>query len=170
LIETKYLRTKNIMTFTDKWIFTTLALIPLALGQMSHATPFYKWVDEQGATHYTQTPPPQKQVRKIDINAHVPSDSASAIKNLNTQTKADLKADIANEKTADKAKIAAATDAARREKNAPQCKQLKTNRALLQSGRRLRESDAKGESSYLTEPQKATQIEQANTQLQKNCP
>jgi hypothetical protein len=158
------------MPFTNKWILTALSLIPFAIGQMSHATPFYKWIDEQGATHYTQAPPPQKYSKKINVNSIAPSGSANAAQNLNAETKTDLKEDDDSEKAADKAKAKAADDAARRAKNAPQCQQLKANLALLQSGRRLRESDAKGETSYVTEAQKATQIQQANTQIQKDCP
>jgi hypothetical protein len=158
------------MTFTHKWILTTLALIPFAVGQMSHATPFYKWVDEQGATHYTQTPPPQKVVKKVVVSAHIPADSANTIKNLNTLTKTDVKENDDAEKAADKAKSTATAEAERRAKNAPQCQQLRASLTQLQSGKRLHESDAKGERSYVTEAQKATQIQQANTQIQKECP
>lgn len=157
------------MNTAHKWILTTLAFIPFTIGQV-HATPYYKWVDEQGATHYTQTPPPQKSIKKVDINTQIPSDSTAAIKNLNTQNKNDSKADEAADKAADKAKADAAAEAARRNKNAPQCQQLKASLALLQTGRRLRQSDANGDSSYLTEDQKATQIQQNTAQIQKNCP
>jgi len=152
------------MIIAQKWILTTLAFIPFVIGQVSHATPYYKWVDEQGATHYTQT------AKQVDINTQIPSDSATAIKNLNTQTKNDLKADDAAEKLADKAKADSAAEAARKNKNAPQCQQLRASLALLQTGRRVHENDANGERSYLTEDQKATQIQQTTDQIQKNCP
>ena len=158
------------ITFTHKWVLSALTLIPFAVGQMSHATPFYKWIDEQGATHYTQTPPPQKIAKKVVVSAHIPSDSATAIKKLDTVTKTDLKEDAADEKAADKAKTTATAEAARRAKNAPQCQQLRASLTELQSGKRLRESDAKGERSYVTEAQKATKIQQANTQITKDCP
>ncbi len=158
------------MTLINKWILTALSLAPFALGQMCHASPFYKWVDEKGATHYTQTPPPQKEVKKVDIDTHIPADSASAIKNLDTQSKANLKADDDADKANDKNKEKAAADAARKAKNTAECQQLRTSLAQLQSGRRLYGSDAKGDRSYITEDQKATQIQQANTQIQKDCP
>jgi len=158
------------MTHLNKWILTALSPILLVYLQSSHASPFYKWVDEKGSTHYTQTPPPQKEVKTVDINTHIPADSASAIKNLNAQSKAGLKDDEAVEKATDKKKEDAAADAARRAKNSAECQQLKASVAQLQSGRRLYGTDAKGERSYLTEDQKATQMQQANTQIQKDCP
>jgi hypothetical protein len=158
------------ITFTHKWILTALALIPFAVGQMSHATPFYKWIDEQGATHYTQTPPPQKIVKKVVVSAHIPTDSATAIKNLDTVTQTDLKEDDAAEKADDKAKTAAKAEAARRAKNAPQCQQVRANLALLESGRRLRKVDAKGERSIVTEEQKVSETQQASAQIKKDCP
>ena len=158
------------ITLTHKWILTTLTLIPFAVGQMCHATPFYKWVDEQGATHYAQTPPPQKIVKKVVVSAHIPVDSSKAIKSLNTLSKTDIKEDDAAVKAADKAKTTATEETARRAKNAPQCQQIRASLVQLQSGKRLHETDAKGERSYVTEAQKATQIQQANTQIQKECP
>jgi hypothetical protein len=158
------------MNYNNKWILTVLSLTLFSFGQMSHAAPFYKWVDEKGATHYTQTPPPQKSAKKININTLAPSDSADASKNLSAITKSDLKDDSDLEQANDKAKIKASADAARRAKNAPQCQQLRASLAQLQSGRRLYGSDAKGERSYITDDQKASQIQQANTQIQKDCP
>ncbi len=158
------------MTHLNKWILTALSPMLLVVVQSSHASPFYKWVDEKGATHYTQTPPPQKEAKKVDINTHLPADSTTAIKNLNTQSKANLKADAEADKAADKKKEDTAADAARRAKNTAACQQIKASVSQLQSGRRLYDTDAKGERSYLTEDQKAAQIQQANTQIQKDCP
>lgn len=158
------------MTHLNKWILTALSPILLVYVQSSHASQFYKWVDEKGSTHYTQTPPPQKEVKTVDINTHIPADSASAIKNLTAQSKANLKEDAEADKIADKKKEDAAADAARRAKNSTECQQLHLTLTQLQSGRRLYDTDAKGERSYLTEDQKATQMQQANTQIQKDCP
>jgi glutaredoxin len=55
------------MTFKHAVIATLaiLVLVPLA--------PFadmYKWVDENGKVHYTDTPPPGKKARKLDLKVN----------------------------------------------------------------------------------------------------
>ncbi|WP_410211583.1 DUF4124 domain-containing protein [Aquirhabdus sp.] len=154
-----------------KWILTLTPVITLIMSVgMSYAQPFYKWTDEQGSTHYTQTPPPQKQVKKLDVNTHVPTDSASEIKKLSALSSANQKAVAADEKAAAKSKEEAAADAERRRKNSDACVQLKASLTQLQSGQRLRTYGADGERVYLTEEDKASRIQQQTTQIQNDCP
>jgi hypothetical protein len=157
------------MNIAHKWILTTFACIPFVIGQVGHAAPYYKWVDEQGTTHYTQAPPLQKNVSKVEINTPIPSDSATAIKNLSTQNKKNLKNEDSLAKVVDKARLDATADTERRKKNATQCQKLNDALALLKSGQRLRTSDANGDRSILTEDQKADKIQQNTDQIQKNC-
>jgi len=158
------------MNRNHKWILAAIPLMALISIQVSHAQPFYKWVDEKGATHYTQTPPPQKAVKKVAVTTLVPADSTTAIKNLEAQKSKNLEAVAADEKTVENNKVKAAADAARREKNSAACQQIKSNLALLQSGQRIRTMDVNGERSYLTEDQKAAQIRQQTTQIKNDCP
>ncbi len=159
------------MNRNHKWILAAIPLMGLLATQGSYAqSAFYKWVDEKGATHYTQTPPPQKVVKKIVITTLAPADSEKEIKNLNSQLDKNLKAVAADEKTAEESKAKAAADAARRNKNSKACEQLKNSQATLQSGQRLRTSDAKGERSYMTEEQKTALMNQQAAQIQKDCP
>lgn len=55
---------------------TTVSLL-LATTLASGAT-FYKWVDENGSTHYSQTPPKGSKIhsRKVEVNATQPSAAA----------------------------------------------------------------------------------------------
>ncbi len=49
----------------------------LTLGLMLAAGPsqaeFYKWTDESGQVHYTQTPPPKQQAEKIKVDTGTPT-------------------------------------------------------------------------------------------------
>ena len=155
----------------NKWTQTLIPLVTFVtcIGT-SYAQPFYKWTDEQGSTHYTQTPPPQKPVKKLNINTHVPVDSASEIKKLSEQSAANQKAAAVDEKATAKSKEEAAADAERRKKNSDACSQLKASLAQLQSGQRLRTYGADGERVYLTEEAKASQIQQETSQIQNDCP
>ncbi len=158
------------MNRNSKWILAVIPFISFIAIESSHAQPFYKWTDEKGATHYTQTPPPQKTAQKVAISTHVPQDSATEIKSLNDQASKSLKLSTDQEKAAEIAKNNATADADRRKKNGAACQQIKANLALLQSGQRLRTLDGNGERTYLTEDQKASQVKQQATQIKNDCP
>src|SRR2546430_12354695 len=62
--------------------FTPVTLLPLALWVSSGAavaTTVYKWVDEQGVTHYSDQPHPQAQVIDVQSVQTVRSSVAPAV-------------------------------------------------------------------------------------------
>ena len=148
----------------------SLILLPLLTIQAGHAEHFYKWVDEAGATHYTQTPPPQKKAANaiVKVSTKLPADSDAAVKNLSTLSNANASAVASTEKTS--AKEQAAADAERRKSNAAACAQTQASLAQLQNGQRMRSKDAYGERTYLTDEQKAAEVQKRTTQIQQNCP
>lgn len=152
-----------------KWILAAIPLISVLAVGSSYAQSFYKWTDDQGATHYTQTSPPKKTVKKVTISTHIPQDSADEIKKLDDQSNKNLKT-TADEEAAAKAKADAASDAERRKKNSAACQQLRNSQAQLQSGQRLRSVDANGQSTYLTEAQKSQKIIDQSIQMKNDCP
>jgi glucan-binding YG repeat protein len=162
------------MNRNNKWILAAIPFISLLMIDASYAQAFYKWVDDKGATHYTQTPPPQKSaqkaVEKIAVSKRIPQDSAKEIKSLDEQAQKNLNATTEQEKAADTAKETAKAEAERRNRNSVACEQLKTNQAQLQSGQRLRSVDANGQRTYLTEDQKAAQMTQIAAQIKSDCP
>ncbi|MBC7750662.1 MAG: DUF4124 domain-containing protein [Candidatus Saccharibacteria bacterium] len=52
-----------------KFILLTISPLLMIALQTSHAQPFFKWIDENGATHYTQTPPQQKSSQQLTFNS-----------------------------------------------------------------------------------------------------
>lgn len=158
------------MNRNKKWILAVIPFAAVLITTTSYGQPYYKWVDDKGATHYTQTPPPQKAAQKVTVSTHTPEDSANEIKNLNDQASKNLKATTEEEAAASKTKLNAAADTERRNKNSATCQHVKANQALLQTGQRIHTFDAKGERSYLTEEQKSAQIKQQATQIKNDCP
>lgn len=51
-----------------KFILLTISPLLMIALQTSHAQPFFKWIDENGVTHYTQTPPQQKTSQQLTFN------------------------------------------------------------------------------------------------------
>ncbi len=53
-----------------------LALLPLAFAAMPQA--MYKWVDEKGVTHYSETPPPDGKAQKVEVKPSGPAAGSAA--------------------------------------------------------------------------------------------
>ena len=124
-----------------------------------HAQQFYKWKDAKGATHYTQTPPPARSSQTLSIKARAATATPPTPPVAATTAKAEPSKDAATKAPAPpKQKLTAET-----------CQQIKNNLELLQSGRRLYQNDAGGERSYITEAQKATQIQTYSQNLAVGC-
>lgn len=72
---------------------TGLALT-LGMTTPSFAKEFYKWVDSNGSTHYSETPPPRNAKHKTTITTYghnVSSSSVSALPASTTSTTTDTK-------------------------------------------------------------------------------
>lgn len=151
-----------------KWIFATIPLISLIAIQSSYGQQFYKWTDAKGVMQYTQTPPPPQH--KIAANTQPFEDRASQIKKRNDQARMALKMSSADEQAAESAKKNAEAEANSRNKNAVLCQQLRQNLLQLKSGQRFRTIDGDGSRGYLSEEQKAAQIQQLSAQIQSYCP
>lgn len=66
--------------------FTFPVLLAIALmvaGNLAHASKFYRWTDENGVTHYTQTPPPKGvQGNEVRVTGGPSSDQAEELQAL----------------------------------------------------------------------------------------
>lgn len=158
------------MHLNRKWIFAAIPLISLIAIESSYAQAFYKWTDEHGVMQYTQTPPPQRAVKKVVESTQSSQDSAHDQKIRNDHAKKSLKMSSAEEQAAESAKKNVAAEADLRNKNGAACQQLKLNLSQLKSGQRFRTLDVNGTVNYLSEEQKAAQIKQQTAQIQYYCP
>jgi hypothetical protein len=57
----------------NRIVFLACLLIPIAA-----AAQMYKWIDEKGVTHYSETPPPDGKAAKVDIRPATGASSTSA--------------------------------------------------------------------------------------------
>lgn len=147
---------------------TTLALLGALLAAPAMAAQFYKWTDENGVTHYSETPPPDsvKSSTAIKVPSRQPSGAETAAQNLQKQREAAIKAlDEAGKKGA----TAPAAGKDNKEQYAERCKQLKANLAVMESSGRVSEKDDKGEKRILTEEEKAKRIEDTRRQIKAFC-
>lgn len=148
-------------TITEILKFGLLIGATALLATSTQAQQVYKWKDDKGALHYTQTPPPARYAQSVNIKERpTPAPAANA-----TKTPPADKDNSAN--TAGKSPVPAGKPAPRL--SAETCKTMQDNLALLQTGRRLYEKDAGGERSYITEERRAQQIQTYQQNINNGC-
>ncbi len=135
-----------------------LISITTLLATTIQAQQVYKWKDEKGRLHYTQTPPPARYAQTVNIKERpTPAPATNGQKSAaagTTTTNTDNKATAS--KPAPKL-------------SASDCKAMQDNLALLQTGRRLYENDAGGERAYMTEERRAQQIQTYQQNIANGC-
>lgn len=129
-----------------------LLLAPLASAQV------YKWIDDKGTVHFSQTPPPPGVKYQV---MHMASDTGSSA----TSTPPPVAA--AND--AGKAPGAQAPVANTSANRAELCKQLQQNMTMLNSPEALNVAGADGKPVALDAQARAQQKTQTQVQIQQFC-
>lgn len=137
-----------------------LISITTLLATTTQAQQVYKWKDEKGRLHYTQTPPPARYAQAVSIKER--STPAPAVNGQKAAAAETTATNTDNKATASKPAPAPKL-------NASDCKAMQDNLALLQTGRRLYEKDAGGERAYITEERRAQQIQTYQQNIANGC-
>ncbi|MDF1822513.1 MAG: DUF4124 domain-containing protein [Alcanivoracaceae bacterium] len=141
------------------------ALAVLAAAPAAHADKFYKWVDEDGVTHYGATPPENDDTEEVRTYNSASSDQGQSIKRLQQSREAAAAERAAREREQEEA---------RREKQEPdavlkeRCETYRNNLKLLQERPVVRTRDPDtGEETVLTAEERQARIDNIKTQLEK---
>ncbi len=141
----------------------------LALALPASAA-MYKWVDEKGVTHYSESPPPEgTQAKKLDLPA-VSSDAPP----VKSETPEDWKGReiefrrrmLQKEKTEASEKAATNNAAAARK---GRCIEARRRLDLLAAGRPLYHVDEKGERVYMEESDRAAETAKWRKDADQYC-
>lgn len=136
----------------------------LAAGLIAYATGaaagMYRWVDKDGAVHYTQTPPPEFQAETVRP-APPPNPGSDAL-----QKYSDAYQKREGERSKKQAELAA-----KKEQSAAQCAQAKQELEKLQSLplNRLAEQGDDGNLIRMTPDKHAELVSAAQATINKNC-
>jgi len=140
-----------------------LSLSAAMLISFDSMAKMYKWVDEEGNTHYSQSPPLGQSSEQI---APPPSvDTESAQKALEKRREAFSEADEAKAK-ADEEQRKKDDELALKEKN---CRLSKSRLDALQNTRRIRSVDDEGNVSRATEEERQSRVEDTKQKVKKWC-
>jgi len=137
-------------------------LLATALAGTASASEIYKWTDDQGNVHYTDTPDHQPSER-IAI-ASRPTDNARVQADI--QARRDVRAEAA--KAAATQQKPAEPDMQASER-AEKCEKYKERVTRFAQSRHLYREDENGEREYLDEAQVAAARKQAQQQVEENC-
>lgn len=61
---------KQHQRFTHTVFVTTIFALLSVTAATSHAKQYYKWIDSNGSTHYTTTPPPKNARNKTKVDTY----------------------------------------------------------------------------------------------------
>ncbi len=140
-------------------------LLSQALASGVAATEVYKWVDEQGITHYSQHPPAANQAQRLKMPPSPPASPEKTREELGSRLRELEKAREQKSRDA-KRREAEALQAAQRKHN---CQAAKNNLTQLQSSPRKRVRDRDGNFVRLTEEQRQGKILEAQKQVRDHC-
>lgn len=144
-------------------IFATLTLT-------ASAGSIYSWVDDHGVAHFADTPPANMPgVQTVHVQDAPSSDASSEIQQLNAERDAQDKNAQADAKASADKQTQQANAAKAAKDNQSRCAQLQSNLQVMNEHGRVRETDAQGDTHYLSEEDKQKQMDDMQKQIQTFC-
>jgi hypothetical protein len=135
-----------------------VALAAMAFSSGGQAAQVYKWVDDQGVTHFDAQPPAGRQTQQIDLQKAPPAPARE-----NSRSASDAQAEQRSVDTEVKKKVA--QDQSRL---AESCKTLRTNLAQLQNNPRVREQ-VEGGLKRLSEEERKDRVAETQKAIEEYC-
>lgn len=137
-----------------------LAFAPAGVAQL------YKYVDKNGKTVYSDTPPADVDSKQINVpSGRASAPAASAPK---TAVERDKENEKGRKEGADKQKKAD-EEAARLAQNELRCQQLKDNLALYTQGGRIQKTNEKGDRDFMSDAEIESARERTRREMEEAC-
>jgi hypothetical protein len=139
---------------------TLLAIAFLAMGTLdATAGPIYKWVDKNGVVTFGSQPPESTPAQPVAIDTYVPPTPPTTNKATDGKT---------DKKKVAKAKKPTEPEIPPAEKRRL-CEQARNDLAIIQAHGQIRQKDANGNVSYLSDEEKQNRTNAANRDIQQYC-
>jgi hypothetical protein len=142
---------------------TGIAVIMLATHAM--AAGIYKWVDDQGQVHFTQTPPPNRQAEAVKPPS-APVSEEEAKRQLESLT-----GQGDTQRKDREFKATAAGEAKEREERLKKnCESARQNKRVLEaSDRRVQVKDKDGAPRFIDDKERAAKLAESEKQIKDFC-
>ncbi|MGB3623938.1 DUF4124 domain-containing protein [Ketobacter sp. MCCC 1A13808] len=148
----------------QRFLLPVAILATMMLASPLHAAKFFKWVDDQGVTHYGENPPDTETAQTINVKSGASSDQQQAVDNLEAMRKS-------SSETKELSREDKNAEIERRNKAimAQNCKDQQRNLGQLKANRRVKETGTDGEIRFLDEAEIASRIKEIQTYMAENC-
>ena len=145
--------------------FTATLILSVALASAATASEIYKWTDEDGNVHYTDTPVNESSERLDIASRSTDTDQVRA------QTQARLDRQSAAAEAAANAPAGPSPEELRAEKKerAEKCSMYQARLTKFTQSRRLYREDESGEREYLDEAETQKTRDKAEEQVREYC-
>lgn len=157
----------------NKQLITIVLLATFSLS--THAKEnFYKWVDDRGVTHYSQSPPEDNVKTKtkaetVTVSTHQPVGSDAAISNLQ-QNRTEAVKELGKEGVKKTGAKAAPDVSKAPNQYKEECARLKQEvQDLTEKGNRISVKDDKGEVRKLTEEEVTKRLDKTQRSIKALC-
>jgi hypothetical protein len=141
-----------------------LLLLPLAFAAVSQ--PMYKWVDEKGVTHYSETPPPDGKAQKVEVKPSGPAGGAAAPENWKQRELDARQKRLERGQREEKEKAEEHNASATRTNR---CNRARRGLQVLERQVPVYEFNDKNEKVYITDEDRAREIEEWKKIIRENC-
>jgi hypothetical protein len=159
----------------NKQLITIVLLATFSLSAQAKED-FYKWVDDKGVTHYSQSPPEDNVKTKtkaetVTVSTHQPVGSDAAISQLAEKRTEVAKAKESGKEGVKKTGEKAAPDVSKAPAQYKEkCAKLKQDaQSLVEKGNRILVKDEKGETHKLTEEEVNKRIDETKRNIKAYC-
>lgn len=147
----------------------TRALCGFALGLVLavplQADEIYKWVDEDGVTHYSQQPPPSGDAARVGVDTP-PEEEVQRERQEMEETGERLEAQREERRETEEQ---AREDASEREQREQRCADLRSSLEKLTENRRLLVPDGEGGVRRLPEEERQERVTERRRQIEEEC-
>ncbi len=137
----------------------------LALAAPLQAAEIYKWVDEEGVTHYSQQPPPSGDADRVGVDTP-PDEEIAREREEMEETGERLEAQREQRREAEQQ---AQENAAERERRQQRCADLRASLQKLTENRRLLVPDEEGNVRRLSEEERQQRVAERRRQIDEQC-
>ena len=139
-------------------------LLVIAASAMPAVAQVYKWVDEKGVTHYSETPPPDKKASKVDTG---PANAPVAPTPDWKQKELESKQRGLQQKQSDEA--AARQQAQDENERRNRCLSAQRNLRVYEAQIPVYRVNERGEKVYMEDSERAGAMERARQQVATYC-
>lgn len=138
-------------------LLLSLALVPLAAA----AQTIYKWVDEKGVTHFSESPPPDGKATKVEVKPS--GDEKPRVDDWKERELESRQRRTQKESAEEQARVNEERERTQR------CSRAREGLDTVKNSRRVYRLDDKGERVYMEDKDRPDAIEKWSREVERYC-